>query len=70
MYKEGMSSLTPPWGAPEASNEGISRRSAIKLAAVMAGASAAGGSLGAEEKKPDARRASPKRYKMKKSINL
>ncbi|MAM45673.1 MAG: Fe-S cluster assembly protein HesB, partial [Planctomycetes bacterium] len=36
----------------------------------MAGASAAGGSLGAEEKKPDARRASPKRYKMKKSINL
>ena len=70
MYKEGMSSLTPPWGTPESSRDGISRRSAIKLAAAMAGASAAGGSLGAEEKKPDARRASPKRYKMKKSINL
>jgi hexulose-6-phosphate isomerase len=70
MYKGGMSSLKPPWGTPEPSRDGISRRSAIKLAAAMAGASAAGGSLGAEEKKPDARRASPKLYKMKKSINL
>ena len=65
-----MTNLTPPWGAPEPSGEGISRRSAIKLAAAMAGASAAGASLGAEEKKPDERRASPRRFKMKKSINL
>ena len=65
-----MTNLTPPWGASESSGEGISRRSVIKLAAAMAGASAAGAGFGAEERKPDERRASSKRYKMKKSINL
>ncbi|MFP6738679.1 MAG: sugar phosphate isomerase/epimerase, partial [Planctomycetota bacterium] len=65
-----MTNLTPPWGVPEPSNAGISRRSAIKLAAAMAGGSVAGASLGAEERKPDERRGSPRRFKMKKSINL
>ena len=36
----------------------------------MAGVAAAGTSLPADEKKPDSRRGSPKRYRMKKSINL
>ncbi len=36
----------------------------------MAGGSVAVASLGAEERKPDERRGSPRRFKMKKSINL
>ena len=70
MYKGGMSSLIPPWGTPESSDQGITRRAAIKAAAAAAGVAAAGTDLPATEEKPDARRRSPKRYKMKKSINL
>ena len=70
MYKGGMSSLIPPWGTPESSDQGITRRAAIKAAAAAAGVAAAGTGLPATEEKPDARRRSPKRYRMKKSINL
>jgi hexulose-6-phosphate isomerase len=49
----------------------ISRREAIKSTLAVAGAAALGTSASAgETPKPDARRASPKRYEMKKSINL
>jgi hexulose-6-phosphate isomerase len=50
----------------------ISRRDAIKstLAAASAAALGAAPASAAETPKPDARRASPKRYEMKKSINL
>ena len=70
MYKGGMSSLIPPWGTPESSDQGITRRAAIKAAAAAAGVAAAGTGLPATEEKPDARRRSPRRYRMKKSINL
>ncbi len=50
----------------------VSRRDAIKTTLAAAGATALGVSAvqGAEESKPDERRVSPKRYAMKKSINL
>src|SRR5437867_5623158 len=50
----------------------ISRRAALKTTLAAAGAAALGQKAIAAEPpgKPDARRASPKRYEMKKSINL
>ncbi len=53
--------------------DGLTRRDALRSAFAAAGAAAAvGGSTAAAQPaaKPDARRASPKRYAMKKSINL
>src|SRR5688572_10758642 len=58
---------------PTADGQGnLSRRNAIKSALAVAGAAALGAQSlsAAEAPKPDARRASPKRYEMKKSINL
>jgi L-ribulose-5-phosphate 3-epimerase len=58
---------------PTAGNPGaLSRRDAIKSALAVAGAAALGAQSvsAAEAPKPDPRRASPKRYDMKKSINL
>jgi hexulose-6-phosphate isomerase len=52
--------------------DGISRRAALKsaLAAGAAGFPAQAGAADAPKPRPDPRRASPKRYAMKKSINL
>src|SRR5689334_17810888 len=50
------------------SNSSLSRRDALFAAMAAGGAGALTGS--AADEKPDARRASPKRYEMKKSINL
>ena len=62
--------LTAPWGTPQ----DLSRRSALKLAMGMTGvaatATAATPKPTEPPSKPDPRRASSKRYKMKKSINL
>src|SRR5688572_1153770 len=58
---------------PTSGSQGaLSRRDAIKSALAVAGAAALGAQTvsGAEAPKADARRASPKRYEMKKSINL
>jgi len=58
---------------PDASSEQLfSRRSALKSLLVAAGAAALAdtGAHGAAENRADDRRASPKRYRMKKSINL
>ena len=62
--------LTAPWGTPQ----DLSRRSALKLAMGMTGVAAAATAATPKPteppSKPDPRRASSKRYKMKKSINL
>src|SRR5262249_55489267 len=47
----------------------VSRRTAL-ASALAAGTAAVTGALPADKERPDARRASPKRYDMKKSINL
>ena len=63
--------LTPPWGMPAHETSTISRRRALQLAMGVAGVTAAStASTEAAPKEKDERRASPKRYKMKKSINL
>ena len=62
--------LTAPWGAPEPSGNALSRRSAFKLAMGAAGLAAAGTAAPAAQAAPDPRKAAPKRYGMKKSINL
>jgi hexulose-6-phosphate isomerase len=64
--------VSPIFDPTPGSQNVLSRRDAIKSALTVAGAAAAlsgGASLSAAES-PDARRASPKRYDMKKSINL
>jgi L-ribulose-5-phosphate 3-epimerase len=48
----------------------VTRRDALGAALVAAGGALGAGEAPAAETKPDARRASPKRYAMKKSINL
>src|SRR5687768_6198780 len=55
-----------------ASEQLLTRRAALKSAAVIATAAALAPSsaLAAPAAAPDARRASPKRYELKKSINL
>src|SRR5689334_7511358 len=62
----------PIFDPTSGSHSALSRRDAIKSALAVAGAAALGAQAvsGAEALKPDARRASPKRYEMKKSINL
>jgi hexulose-6-phosphate isomerase len=53
--------------------KGVSRRDALKAAMTMAAGAAAFGSFDAQSAEPastDARRSSPKRYNMKKSVNL
>ncbi len=61
--------MTPPAGQLSA----VSRRTALEAALAVAGSAAilaTGSATSAAETKPDLRRASPKRYDMKKSINL
>ncbi|MDP6207035.1 MAG: hypothetical protein QGG01_01930, partial [Roseibacillus sp.] len=62
--------LSAPWGAPSG---GLSRRSTFKWAATAAAGAVATATTtttaAAAPRKADARRSSPKRYKMKKSIN-
>lgn len=56
---------------PDSASESLfSRRDALKGAAFLAAAGALGGRALAAEAPPDVRRASPKRYNVKKSINL
>lgn len=57
---------------PIAQNQPIPRRDALKcgLAALGTAVAASGGARAAEPQPPDQRRASPKRYDLKKSINL
>lgn len=56
---------------PDSASESLfSRRDALKGAALLAAAGALGGRALAAEAPPDVRRASPKRYNVKKSINL
>ena len=64
--------LTAPWGNTKGSSGNVSRRSAFKWVAAAAGTVAtatATTSATAAPRKADERRSSPKRYKMKKSIN-
>ena len=62
--------LTPPWGAPASPDNSFSRRSALKMAMGMAGVTAATAVPTQSVQAKDDRKASTKRYKMKKSINL
>ena len=61
--------LTAPWGKPAPTGNELSRRSAIKLAMGVGGMAAAGTTSAAAQPAKDSRKASPKRYGMKKSIN-
>ena len=61
--------LTAPWGTPAPAGNELSRRSAFKLAMGAAGLAAAGTTPVAAQSAKDPRKASPKRYGMKKSIN-
>jgi hexulose-6-phosphate isomerase len=66
-------SSTPPADPVSASCSGISRRGALKRAAAAAGISAFAfepARAVEEPRAPDARRGSPRRFEMKKSINL
>src|SRR6059036_399798 len=65
--------LSPIFDPTPGSLSALSRRDAIKSTLAVAGAAALSASQtlsAAEAARPDARRASPKRYEMKKSINL
>lgn len=61
---------SPIYDPTPGSLNAVSRRDAIKSAVALAGAAALGGQATSAAEAPDARRASPKRYDMKKSINL
>ena len=68
---ESIPKLVAPWGTPEESGKSFSRRSAFKMAIGATGLAVAGTShTTAREAKSDPRKSSPKRFKMKKSINL
>ena len=62
--------VSPIFDPTPGSHSFISRRDAIKSALTVAGAAALSGASVSAAESPDARRASPKRYDMKKSINL
>jgi len=62
--------LSPIFDPTPGSQSVLSRRDAIKSALTVAGAAALSGVSGSAADAPDARRASPKRHDMKKSINL
>ncbi|SVE24106.1 uncharacterized protein METZ01_LOCUS476960, partial [marine metagenome] len=61
--------LTAPWGTLVPAGNALSRRSAFKLAMGAAGLATAGTTSAAAQSAKDSRKASPKRYGMKKSIN-
>ena len=62
--------LVAPWGNPENSVNSFSRRSAFKMAIGATGLAAAGSNQTIAKEKPDPRKSSPKKFSMKKSINL
>lgn len=64
--------IAPAPPGQSAAQRGLSRRQALQATVLAAGAAAVRGASiqAAEAATPDARRASPKRYAMKKSINL
>jgi hexulose-6-phosphate isomerase len=62
--------VSPIFDPTPGSQNVLSRRDAIKSALTVAGAAALSGAAVSAAEAPDARRASPKRYDMKKSINL
>jgi hexulose-6-phosphate isomerase len=62
--------ISPIFDPTPGSQSALSRRDAIKSALTVAGAAALGAGAVSAAEAPDARRASPKRYDMKKSINL
>ena len=62
--------LVAPWGNPEHSANSFSRRSALKMAIGATGLAAAGSNQTIAKEKPDPRKSSPKKFSMKKSINL
>ena len=62
--------LVAPWGNPEHSVNSFSRRSAFKMAIGATGLAAAGSNQTIAKEKPDPRKSSPKKFSMKKSINL
>jgi hexulose-6-phosphate isomerase len=55
---------------PNPNDDRVTRRTALRSALAVAGAATLASSGGAAQPKPDPRRASPRRYDMKKSINL
>ena len=62
--------LVAPWGNPENTVNSFSRRSAFKMAIGATGLAAAGSNQTIAKEKPDSRKSSPKKFSMKKSINL
>jgi hexulose-6-phosphate isomerase len=62
--------LVAPWGNPEHSANSFSRRSAFKMAIGATGLAAASSNQTIAKEKPDPRKSSPKKFSMKKSINL
>ena len=62
--------LVAPWGNPDNSVNSFSRRSAFKMAIGATGLAAAGSNQTIAKEKPDSRKSSPKKFSMKKSINL
>lgn len=62
--------LVAPWGNPENSVNSFSRRSAFKMAIGATGLAAAGSNQTIAKEKTDSRKSSPKKFSMKKSINL
>ena len=62
--------LVAPWGNPENSVNSFSRRSAFKMAIGATGLAVAGSNQTIAKEKPDSRKSSPKKFSMKKSINL
>src|SRR5688572_24163623 len=62
--------VSPIFDPTPGSQSVLSRRDAIKSALTVAGAAALSGASVSAAEAPDARRGSPKRYDMKKSINL
>ena len=62
--------LVAPWGNPENTVNSFSRRSAFKMAIGATGLAAAGSNQTIAKEKPDPRKSSPKKFSMKKSINL
>ena len=69
--KDPIIKLTAPWGAPVSTANELSRRSAFKLAMGAAGLAAAGTTTkSSAQAASEPRKVAPKRYGMKKSINL
>ena len=62
--------LVAPWGNPENTVNSFSRRSVFKMAIGATGLAAAGSNQTIAKEKPDSRKSSPKKFSMKKSINL